>query len=282
MGNEIIMRQYGLSETVEKLAERFADLTVSRILSQEKGVYRLISSQGEKWGEISGRYHYDVQAKSDYPTVGDFVMVDWNKSGGNAVIHYVLPRKSSFIRKAAGEKNEEQVVATNIDTVFLCMSLNNDFNLRRLERYVAMAWNSGAVPVVVLTKGDLCENPDSKLIEVSSRELTLLPSGGMVIDTPGMRELGMWDAGDGIDQTFSDIEKLAQKCRFRDCTHSGSEPGCAVQEAVERGELPIDRLRSYQKLMNENRYVKDTQGYLAEKRQKFKNIAKINKRNRKG
>ena len=282
MGNEIIMRQYGLSETVEKLAERFADLTVSRILSQEKGVYRLISSQGEKWGEISGRYHYDVQAKSDYPTVGDFVMVDWNKSGGNAVIHYVLPRKSSFIRKAAGEKNEEQVVATNIDTVFLCMSLNNDFNLRRLERYVAIAWNSGAVPVVVLIKGDLCENPDSKLIEVSSRELTLLPSGGMVIDTPGMRELGMWDAGDGIDQTFSDIEKLAQKCRFRDCTHSGSEPGCAVQEAVERGELPIDRLRSYQKLMNENRYVKDTQGYLAEKRQKFKNIAKINKRNRKG
>lgn len=282
MGNEIIMRQYGLSETVEKLAERFADLTVSRILSQEKGVYRLISSQGEKWGEISGRYHYDVQAKSDYPTVGDFVMVDWNKSGGNAVIHYVLPRKSSFILKAAGEKNEEQVVATNIDTVFLCMSLNNDFNLRRLERYVAIAWNSGAVPVVVLIKGDLCENPDSKLIEVSSRELTLLPSGGMVIDTPGMRELGMWDAGDGINQTFSDIEKLAQKCRFRDCTHSGSEPGCAVQEAVERDELPIDRLRSYQKLMNENRYVKDTQGYLAEKRQKFKNIAKINKRNRKG
>lgn len=353
MRNEIDMKQYGLSETIEKTAECFEDLIVSRVISQEKGIYRLVSSQGEKWGEISGRYHYDVQAKSDYPAVGDFVMVDWNRSGANAVIHCVLPRKSSFIRRAAGEKNEEQVVAANIDTVFLCMSLNNDFNLRRLERYVSIAWNSGAVPVVVLTKGDLCEDPDSKLVEVSSvaagvdvivtntvnqngyqqiypyltegktiafigssgvgkstlincllgekhldtnglrnddkgrhttthRELILLPSGGMVIDTPGMRELGMWDAGDGIDQTFSDIEKLAQKCRFRDCTHSGSEPGCAVQEAVGRGELPIDRLRSYQKLMNENRYVKDTQGYLAEKRQKFKNIAKINKRNRKG
>ena len=168
MRNEITMKQYGLSETVEKSAERFEDLTVARVLSQEKGIYRLVSSQGEKWGEISGRFHYDVQAKSEYPAVGDFVMADWNKSGGNAVIHHVLPRKSCFIRKAAGEKNEEQIVAANIDTVFLCMSLNNDFNLRRLERYVSIAWNSGAMPVVVLTKSDLCKDLEQKLFEVSS------------------------------------------------------------------------------------------------------------------
>ena len=242
MSNEINMKQYGLSETVKKSAERFADLTVSRVLSQEKGIYRLVSSQGEKWGEISGRFHYDVQAKSEYPAVGDFVMVDWNKSSGNAVIHHVLPRKSSFIRKS---------------TLINCLLG---------EKYLD-------------TNG--LRNDDKGRHTTTHRELILLPSGGMVIDTPGMRELGMWDAEAGIDQTFSDIETLAKHCRFRDCTHSGSEPGCAVQDAIERGELSIDRLCSYQKLMNENRYMENSQDYLAEKKQKFKNIAKMNKKNRK-
>ena len=353
MSKEITMTQYGLTETVEKSAEHFAGLTVSRVLSQEKGLYRLVSSHGEMWGEVSGRFLYGIQSKSEYPAVGDFVMADWNKNEGNVIIHHVLPQKSIFIRKAAGEKNEEQVVAANIDTVFLCMSLNSDFNLRRLERYVSIAWNSGAVPVVILTKSDLCEELEKKLAEVSSvavgvdivvtntinqngseqiypylaegktiafigssgvgkstlincllgekhletnglrnddkgrhtttrRELILLPSGGMVIDTPGMRELGMWDAEAGIDQTFSDIEKLAQHCRFRDCTHSENEPGCAVWEAVEHGDISVERFRSYQKLMNENRYMENSHVYLAEKKQKFKNISKMNKRNRRG
>ena len=353
MSKEFTMTQYSLTETVEKSAEHFEGLTVSRVLSQEKGLYRLISSHGEKWGEVSGRFLYGIRSKSEYPAVGDFVMVDWSNNEGNAIIHHVLPRKSSFIRKAAGEKNEEQVVAANIDTIFLCMSLNSDFNLRRLERYVSIAWNSGAKPVVILTKSDLCDDLETKLTEVSSvatgvdivvtntinqngyeqiypylaegktiafigssgvgkstlincllgekhletnglrnddkgrhttthRELILLPFGGIVIDTPGMRELGMWDAESGIDQTFSDIEKLAQHCRFRDCTHSGNEPGCAVWEAVEHGDISVDRFRSYQKLMNENRYTENSHAYLTEKKQKFKNISKMNKKNRKG
>lgn len=185
MGNQINMKQYGLSETFEKSADYFEDMTAARVISQEKGIYRLISSQGEKWGEISGRFHYHVRNKSEYPAVGDFVMADWNKSGGNAAICHVLPRKSRFIRKAAGEKNEEQVVAANIDTAFLCMSLNNDFNLRRLERYLSIAWNSGAVPVVVLTKADLCEDLSRKLIEVSS-----VATGVDVLVTNAMEQAG--------------------------------------------------------------------------------------------
>ena len=111
-----------MSETIEKTAECFEDLIVSRVISQEKGIYRLVSSQGEKWGEISGRFHYDVQAKSEYPAVGDFVMADWNKSGGNAVIHHVLPRKSCFIRKAAGEKMRSRLLLP-ISILYSCVCL---------------------------------------------------------------------------------------------------------------------------------------------------------------
>ncbi|MDD6266200.1 MAG: ribosome small subunit-dependent GTPase A, partial [Clostridia bacterium] len=124
-------------------------------------------------------------------------------------------------------------------------------------------------------------NDDKGRHTTTRRELLLLPCGCTVIDTPGMRELGMWDAEDGISQTFSDIENLARRCRFRDCTHSEKEPGCAVRRAVEQGEISKDRFLSYRKLLNENRYSEDAKEYLTEKRQKFKNISKINKMNRK-
>ena len=136
-----------------------------RITAQEKGLYRLCHDGVEQAAQVSGKFQYEALGPSDYPTVGDEVLADLN-GGGQAVIHKVLPRKSLFLRKAAGTAREEQPVAANVDILFLCMALNNDFNLRRLERYLAAAWNSGATPVVVLTKADLCGNPSEKVAAV--------------------------------------------------------------------------------------------------------------------
>lgn len=348
---KVNMAAYGLLNQYAALAKEYQEnYSVGRILSQEKGLYRLISETGEQTAEVSGRFRHNAAKASDFPAVGDFVAADCSSPEGHAVIHSVLPRKSAFIRKAAGTGKREQVVAANIDTVFICMSLNLDFNLRRLERYLSVAWNSGAAPVVVLTKADLCPDVESFIRSVESvavgtdiivtcakeedgcqkllpyirdgktvaligssgvgkstlinrllgenrldtnglrnddkgrhtttrRELFLLSTGGMVIDTPGMRELGLWDTDEGLGQSFSDIEVLAAMCRFHDCSHT-SEPGCAVREAIRIGELSIERLQSYQKLKTENRYAENTEEYLAGKKEKFKNIAKINKKNR--
>ena len=332
------------------LATQDPERTVGRVTVQEKGMYRIRTSMGEQNALVSGKFQFDAQSPSDYPAVGDYVMVSY-ADPDTAVIHQVLPRRSLFVRRAAGTSKMEQVVAANIDTVFLCMSLNNDFNLRRLERYLAATWESGAAPVVVLTKADLCEDVSSKQAEVETitmgvpilttsamdtdgygqimpyitegrtvafvgssgvgkstlinrllgeerlatdglrnddkgrhttthRELLLLPNGALVIDTPGMRELGMWDAAPGVEQTFTDIEALAAQCRFRNCSHT-SEPGCAVRAAIRSGELDSGRWRSYQKLKNENSYAGDSERYLAAKEKKFKEISKINKYHKK-
>ena len=332
------------------LAAQYPERTVGRITLQEKGFYRIRTSMGEQNALVSGKFQFDAQSPSDYPAVGDYVMASC-ADPDTAIIHQLLPRRSLFVRKAAGTSKTEQVVAANIDTVFLCMSLNNDFNLRRLERYLAVAWESGAEPVVVLTKADLCADLPQKQREVEAiamgvdilttsamesdgyrqitpyitegrtvafvgssgvgkstlinrllggerlatgglrnddkgrhttthRELLFLPGGAMVIDTPGMRELGMWNAASGVEQTFGDIEELAARCRFRNCSHS-SEPGCAVRAALESGHLDTGRWQSYQKLKNENSYAADSKSYLAAKEKKFKDISKINKYNKK-
>ena len=332
------------------LAASYPELSVGRITLQEKSAYRIRTSVGEQSALVSGKLQFNAQSASDFPAVGDYVLV---RSAGpdTAIIHQVLPRKSLFVRKAAGTSKTEQVVAANVDTVFLCMSLNNDFNLRRLERYLAVAWESGADPVVVLTKADLCEDLREKKREVASvalgveilttsamdrdgyrqlapyitegrtvafvgssgvgkstlinrllgeerletnglrnddkghhttthRELLVLPNGAMVIDTPGMRELGRWDTVSGVEQTFGDIEELAARCRFRNCSHT-SEPGCAVRAALQRGELDSDRWHSYLKLKSENAYAADSDNYLAAKEKRFKEISKINKHHKK-
>ena len=321
----------------------------ARVISQEKGIYKIQSGTAVKLAEISGKYRYETRTVSDYPAVGDYVIAMWPEDDSNAVITGLLPRKSCFIRKAAGVGKQEQVVAANIDTVFICMSLNNNFNIRRLERYLSAAYESGAAPVVVLTKSDLCCDVQSKIGEAQNaapgvdvlaissldedyeavvnyilpgktvafigssgvgkstlinkltgtdsiatreignddkgrhttthRELIQLPNGAFVIDTPGMRELGMWDSGDGIDAAFADIEGLSCACRYADCTHT-AEPGCAVLRALADGTLDAARLASYRKLKTENDYAADNSRYLEAKRTKFKEIAKINKSNR--
>ena len=146
----------------EAFCNEHPDLSFCRVIQQEKGLYQIVGPAGTRQARVSGRFQHDVNTVSDFPAVGDYVMAELN-SADTAVIHTVLPRKSVFLRKAAGSAKTEQVVAANIDTVFLCMALNNDFNLRRLERYLSVAWDSGASPAVLLTKADLCDDLPAKL-----------------------------------------------------------------------------------------------------------------------
>jgi ribosome biogenesis GTPase len=266
------------------------------------------------------------------------------------IIQAVLPRKSVFERKVAGETTVEQVVAANVDVVLIISGLDNDFNLRRIERYLTLAWESGAMPVIVLNKADLCVNIDEKVAEVSAiaigvplhvtsakdgrgleifqqylipgttgallgssgvgkssiincligsdslptqevseydskgrhtttyRQLILLPSGGIVIDTPGMRQLKLWGDDDGLKRVFEDIDELAISCRFRDCSHLG-EPGCAVQIAIADGRLTSDRYESYLKLRKEQRYLEARQAMKANavEKMRWKQISQYQK-----
>jgi ribosome biogenesis GTPase / thiamine phosphate phosphatase len=301
--------------------------TPARVVWEGRERYWLSTGEAEWRADLAGRIRHLAASRGDLPAIGDWVLAAIRSAEGSATIHRVLARRSRFSRAAAGRSTHEQIVVANVDTVLLVTSVNRDFNLRRIERYLALTWESGAKPIIVLNKADLSDEPEawqsqmtaasqgvpvlvtsalrgdgmpalvdairvggttallgssgvgkSTLINAlscdsqqvvrqvrdgdergrhstTSRQLFCLPAGGILIDTPGMRELQLWDAEEGIGHAFRDVELLADSCRFRDCSHAG-EPGCAVTAAVERGELTAERLGSYRRLQREDDFLR--------------------------
>jgi ribosome biogenesis GTPase len=288
-----------------------------RVSAQHRGEYDVLTERGELRAHVAGRLRHEASSGENLPAVGDWVALR------ETTIHAVLPRRSAFLRKVAWSQTEAQVFAANVDTIFVVSGLDDDFSVRRLERYLTLAWESGASPVVVLTKADLCADPLARLLEAeqvavgvpahvvsnmtgegvdeleaylapaktvallgssgvgksslanrllggevqatmelaadgtgrhttTTRQLLRLPTGALLVDTPGLREIQLWSADDGIQEAFADVDELAADCRFNDCAHM-REPGCAVQAAIDKGRLPRERLQSYRALHRELR-----------------------------
>jgi ribosome biogenesis GTPase len=314
-------------------ASRFAPLACeglvpARVLREERGRLLVVTEDGERAAVAAGRLLHRAASRLEIPAVGDWVGVRPEPAGRRstspAVVAAVVPRRNRIVRKAAGEAARPQVLAANVDVLLVAMGLDADFNVRRLERYVALAWESEAIPLVVLTKADACADvsshvmkaeeaaPGVEVLAVSAwtgdgvdalaphlvpgrtlalagmsgvgkstlvnrllgadlqavravraregrgvhtttrRDLLLLPSGALLVDSPGMRELALWDGGG--EAAFPDVASLAAACRFRDCTH-GREPGCAVRAAVGEGRLDAERLASFEKLGREEAWL---------------------------
>ena len=311
-----------------------------RVLIGFNYLYRVGIEGGEIDAVLSGRLKHHAERQGELPAVGDWIVLAQTSEEDRGAIVAVLPRRSRFSRRMAGNVTDEQVVAANVDVIFIVMSLDDDYSVRRLERYLLMARESGATPVVLLTKPDLSADLPADVAEVvaaagdvpvhvlspklnqgleqvapymtggrtaallgssgvgkstiinrlvgadvqktrevresdskgrhttTHRELVVLPGGGLMIDTPGMRELQLWDASESVRGTFDDIEALAGGCHFTDCRHR-DEPRCAVKTAVDEGRVPPDRLASYLQLQDELAYLarqQDERAQIEEKR----------------
>ena len=335
------INDYGIVPNTENLPGLPA-----RITAQHKERYEIVCEHGITYARLKTKEYYVNQ--DIFPTVGDFVMVNYIENGDSQILA-TLPRRTVFSRREPGPIPRDQAVAANFDYVFIMQSLNMDFNLKRLERYLTLAWQSGATPVILLTKADLVEDywafltqvervapgvnthvvsahtgyglqrlnaylqPGKTVVFLGSsgvgksslvnalageeimavsaireddskgrhttthRQLIRLKSGVMIIDTPGMRELGMWDVSDGLGDAFADVEAFLGKCRFSDCRHE-TEPGCAIKAAIAIGELDASRWESYQKLSEE---AVSKEEMLRRKNEWHKSLAKFTKQRKK-
>jgi ribosome biogenesis GTPase / thiamine phosphate phosphatase len=300
--------------------------SVGRVFLEYTHQYKVYTTNGEMHAEVSGRIRGKAEGRlgrrDEFPAVGDWVLLREYPDEGKAIIHGILTRNSKLSRKVAGKGTFEQIIAANLDTIFILSSLNNEFNLRRIERFLVLGWESGAQPVIVLTKADLCTDIPAKVADVESiamgvpvhvissvqeqgldlldpylkigrtigllgssgvgkstlinyllgenvqrvneirkgddrgkhttthRELVVLPNGGLLIDTPGMRELQVWEVDNGLNNLYEDIIEISGRCFFKDCLHE-SEPGCAVKEAIRDGVIHPQRFNSYIKMQSE-------------------------------
>ena len=299
----------------------------ARVIAQQRKFWRVVGEFGESWAEATGKLRLAAAEGAEWPAVGDWVAAELHGADSTAMIQEVLPRRSKFVRKSPGKKLEEQVIAANVDTALLVSALDSDFNPRRVERYLAQCWESGARPVIVLNKADACGAARQKVAEMervalgtvvcvvsaktgdgfdqleellkpghtlvllgssgvgkstianrllrravqdvqavresdskgrhttTARELFLLPGGALLMDTPGLREMQLWDAEQGVAQTFAEVDALAKQCRFGDCRHEG-EPGCAVQASLEAETLDPARLENRRKLLREQEFLR--------------------------
>jgi ribosome biogenesis GTPase len=333
--------QLGWNEFFENQFQVYKNrgLIPTRVAAENKQRYILVTESGELTGEVTGKLLYSSATSAELPKTGDWVAAAVFEKEKKAIIHSMLERKTKLSRKAADRKTEEQIIATNIDFVFVVQGLDNNFNLRRLERYVVSILESGAKPIIVLNKTDLVEEPtvmqrkvkeiihgipviltdatrgigiidiknilkvgltgvftgssgvgkstiinsllDEHILETSTvsssvnkgrhttarREMLIIPNGGIVIDTPGMREFQLWSVDEGLNKLFDEVESIVLKCKFTDCTHT-NEKGCAVIDALEKGIIDEERLDSYRKLQKELDYLEEKQSKSAFLRRK--------------
>ncbi|MGZ8898926.1 MAG: ribosome small subunit-dependent GTPase A [Limisphaerales bacterium] len=334
------------ADAAKSLKGTSENLAPARVALVFRGGYEVWCECGQYLAQVSGRFRH-LSSKADHPVTGDFVLVEPFPAESKAMIHAVLPRRTKLSRTVAGRTTEEQVLAANVDAVFIAISCGARFRMRTVERYLTVVRESGARPVLLLTKADLCEDvpgalelahgvaADAPVIPVSSisgvgleevrrlitaggtvamlgpsgagkstlinslygeevmhtvpvrdddqkgrhttteREMILLPDGGLIIDTPGLREIQLWEGDEGLLDAFPEIAELASRCRFTDCQHE-SEPGCAVLESIRAGKLPSDRLHGFKKLKREVEHFESLHDVRlqAEQRRKTKQLTK--------